>query len=253
MHAVVDGPAGAAVVVLSPSLGSTVAMWDPQVEALASRFRVVRYDHRGHGRSPVPPGSYEIADLGADLLRLLDRLDVERAHLAGLSLGGMTAMWVAAHAAPRVARLALLCTSPLLGPPAMWADRADTVRRDGMAAIADAVVSRWFTPDWAVEHRKEVEAMRQMVADTPADGYAACCGAIERMDLTPDLSSITAPTIVIAGADDEAAPLPNAEAIVEGIPDARLEVLSPAAHLASFEQSAATTSLLLRHFTEEAR
>ena len=120
-------------------------MWDPQVPRLAERLRVVRYDHRGHGNSPVPPGPYSLDDLGADALALLDRLGLERVHWCGLSLGGMVGMWMAINAPERIDRLVLCCTSARLGPPAMWADRARTVRAEGVEAIADAGIGRWLT------------------------------------------------------------------------------------------------------------
>ncbi|MFC3995556.1 3-oxoadipate enol-lactonase [Nocardiopsis sediminis] len=248
VHYAVDGPEGAPVVVLAGSLGSTLEMWGPQVAALAGDFRVVRYDTRGHGSSPVPEGPYDLADLGGDLLRLLDRVGAGRAHLAGLSLGGMTAMWVAAHAPERVGRLALLCTSAHLGPPEGWADRAKTVRAGGTGAVAEGVVSRWLTPGYAERRPSVAEWLRRMVAGTPAEGYAACCGAIERMDLRGDLARIGAPTLVVAGADDPATPPVHAEAIAAGIGGARLHVLEPAAHLASWEQAGAVNELLRAHF-----
>jgi 3-oxoadipate enol-lactonase len=135
----VDGPADAPVLVLGNSLGTSVAMWRPQLAALTERYRVVRYDHRGHGRSPVPPGRYQLDELGGDLLALLDRLDLNRVHLGGLSLGGMVAMWVAAHAAERVDRLALLCTSARLGPPELWQQRARTVTEQGIGGTGGHV------------------------------------------------------------------------------------------------------------------
>lgn len=251
VHAVVEGTQDAPVVVLSPSLGSTLAMWEPQAAALRDRFRVVRYDHRGHGGSPVPPGPYELADLGADVLRLLDRLDVRAAHFCGLSLGGMTGMWLAAHAPERVHRLVLCCTSALLGPADVWAERARAVRREGTAAVADGVVTRWFTPGWVQAHPETVSDMRAMVAATPAEGYAACCTAIERMDLTADLSHIRAETLVIAGQEDPSTPPEHGRAIAESIADARFEVLSPAAHLANVEQPEAVNHLLLAHLLGE--
>ena len=151
-HHTVTGPRDAPVLVLSNSLGTTFGMWDPQAEALARRFRLVRYDTRGHGGSDVPAGPYAIEDLGQDVIELLDELEVARAHVAGLSLGGMTAMWLAINAPERVERLVLLSTSPRLGPPEGWADRAATVRKDGTAAIADATMARWLTADYRARH-----------------------------------------------------------------------------------------------------
>ena len=240
-----DGPAGAPVLVLGSSLGTTADMWRPQLDALAERFRVVRYDHRGHGGSPAPPGPYRLDDLGADVLGLLDHLGHERVHLGGLSLGGMVAMWVAAHASQRVDRLVLVCTSARFGPPSFWAQRAAAVRAGGLPAVADAVVDRWFTPAFAAAHPEIVGWARGMLTSCAPEGYAACCGAIETMDLEPVLGKITAPTLVIAGADDPATPPEHAERIAAGIPDARTAVVPDAAHLANVQQPAAVTRLLL--------
>jgi 3-oxoadipate enol-lactonase len=250
LHSVVDGPDGAPVLVLGSSIGTSTALWEPQVPALARRFRVVRYDHRGHGRSPVPPGPYELADLGGDVVALLDRLGVQRAHLGGLSLGGMVAMWVAAHAPERVDRLALVCTSAKLGPPALWAGRAAAVRTGGMAAIAEPVVARWFPhgyPDDAM-----VDRMREVLLATPPEGYAACCAAIEVMDLEPVLPTIAAPTLVIAGGEDPATPPEHAERIAAAVPGARLAIVDGAAHLANLSHPEELTRLL-RSFLDESR
>ena len=247
VHAVEDGPADAPVVLLAGSLGSSLEMWDPQVAALSARFRVVRYDARGHGRSPVPPGPYVIDDLVDDAVALLDRLGVERAHVVGLSLGGMTAMRLAAREPDRVDRIALLCTSAKFASPEPWAERATTVRAQGTAAIADAVVARWFTDRLREQSPALVERMRDMVASTPAEGYASCCAAIETMDLRADLGRISAPVLAIAGADDPATPPEHLAAIVDAVPGARLLVLPQAAHLANVEQSVAVDAALLAH------
>ncbi|MEV6826497.1 3-oxoadipate enol-lactonase [Amycolatopsis sp. NPDC051102] len=249
LHRVVDGPADGPVVVLGGSLGSDLRMWEPQVAPLVERgFRAVRYDTRGHGASPVPPGPYELDDLGADVLALLDDLGVARAHLVGLSLGGMTGMWLGVHAPDRVASLVLCCTSAKLGPPEMWAERARTVRAEGTAAIAAAGVSRWLTPGYIERHPDRAEFLRAMIAAVPAAGYAACCEVIERMDQLDSLPKISAPTLVIAGAEDPAtAPEEHARPIAEGIPGARLEVVAGAAHLGSYERPAEFTRLILDH------
>ena len=245
----VDGRDGAPTVVLSNSLGSTPAMWDPQLPALAERLRVVRYDHRGHGRSPVPPAPYELADLGADAVALLDRLGLERVHWCGLSLGGMVGMWLAINAPERIDRLVLCCTSAKLGPPEMWADRAATVRAHGVDAIADAGIERWLSPGFIEREPQTAAWVRAMLAATPAEGYAGCCGVIERMDQLARLGEIRAPTLVIAGEDDPATPPEHGERIAAAIPGARLEIVPGARHLATIEQPEAMTSLILGHLT----
>jgi 3-oxoadipate enol-lactonase len=227
----VDGP----VVVLGTSLGTTTAMWDPQVPALAERCRVVLLDHRG---------------LGGDVLALLERLSIDRFSWVGLSLGGMVGMWLATRQPERFERLALVCTAAHLPPAEGWLDRAATVRREGTAAIADAVVGRWFTPGFIERERAVVDAHRAMLLATPPEGYASCCDAIGGMDLRPDLPAATVPTLVIAGADDPATPPSFAEEIADGIPWARLEVLPDAAHLAGVEQPALVTKLLVDHIVD---
>ena len=246
LHHVVDGPDGAPVPELSGSHGSAHEMWEPQVPALARHFRVVRYDLRGHGRSPVPPGPYDIADLGADLVALLDRLGVARAHLCGLSLGGMLSLWTAAHHPERVERLVVCCTSALLGPAELWVERATIVAARGTAAVADGVLSRWFTPALHARDPALVARMRAMLAATPAAGYAACCGAIQRMDLRADLAAIRAPTLAIAGAEDPSTPPAHLSRIASAIAGCRLAVVDDAAHLANVEQPE-RVALILEH------
>lgn len=251
VHHLVDGPADGEVVVLSGSLGSDLRMWDPQLKSLlAAGFRVVRYDHRGHGDSPVPTGPYALADLGADAVALLDRLGVDRAHWVGLSLGGMIGMWLGRHAPERVANLVLLCTSAEFGPAQMWIDRARLVREQGCGAVADASVERWLTNDFRAANPDRVAELRAMLAATPAEGYASCCTAIERMDLTADLPSITAPTLVVAGAQDPSTPPEQLRRIAEAVPGARLEVLDPGAHLVNVERPERVSELITTHLRE---
>jgi len=246
-----DGPSDAPVLVLSNSLGSTWRMWDGQLSALTEHFRVLRYEHRGHGGSEVADGPYAIADIGRDLLGLLDELGIARVSLAGLSLGGMTGMWLAAHEPSRVDRLALLCTSALFGPPTMWQERAELVRAKGTEAIVEGGLRRWLTEDFIAAEPATAQLCRQMMTQTSDEGYAGCCEAIAAMDLRPDLAAITAPTLVIAGADDPATPPSHAEVIAAGIRGADLHVVPHAAHLATIEQPAVITGLLLRHFRPE--
>jgi 3-oxoadipate enol-lactonase len=242
----ITGPEDAPVLVLSNSLGATLEMWDPQADTLAEHFRLVRYDTRGHGSSETPPGPYSIDDAGNDVIDLLDHLDVGRAHIAGLSLGGMTAMWLAIHAPERVDKLVLLCTSPQMGPAQTWADRAVTVREQGTEAIVDATLERWFTEGYRAQH--DLSAIREMFVDIDDEGYASCCSIIEQMDIVPNLDGIAASTLVIAGAQDPSTPPDtHAKRIVDGIPDARLEVLDPGAHLINVERADAVTALILEH------
>jgi 3-oxoadipate enol-lactonase len=255
LHHSIDGPdalSGAPVLVLGASLGTTGAIWQPQLPALAQRFRVVRYDHRGHGRSPAPAGPYRLDDLGGDVLALLDTLGADRVHLAGVSIGGAVAAWVAATAPDRVDRLALLATSPRFGTPALWTERAAAVRAEGMAAIADQVVGRWFTPGFTSRHAAVVGWVRQQLVTTPAEPYASCCAALENLDLSPLLPSITAPTLVLAGADDPVSPPEHARAVGGSIPGARVEVVPDAAHLLNVEQPDHVSRVLVDFFGDGA-
>jgi len=244
-HHLISGPEDAPPLVLSNSLGATLEMWDPQHDLLAKRFRVIRYDTRGHGGSDIPPGPYTIDDVGTDVVELLDQLGLERAHFAGLSLGGMTGIWLGANRPDRIEKLVLLCTSEKLGPPEMWADRANTVRERGTSAIVDTTLERWFTDGY--RNRFDLSAVRAMFESVDDDGYANCCAVIQHMDQTAALSSITAPTLVIAGAQDPATPPDHAERIVAAIEGARLEVLDPGAHLVNVERPEAVTELIIEH------
>jgi 3-oxoadipate enol-lactonase len=196
----------------------------------------VAYDHRGHGSSPVPPGPYTLDDLGGDAVAQLDRLEVDPAHLDGLSLGGMVVMWHGIHAPERVGRLVLMCTTAKLGPPDMWEDRARTVRAEGTEVVAAATVQRWLTTSYRARHPDVAARLEALVAAQPDEGYASCCHAIQDMDLVPCLPHILAPTLIIGGAEDSATPPDHQEFVAAHVPDARLEVLSPAAHLATVEQ-----------------
>ncbi|WP_433714566.1 3-oxoadipate enol-lactonase [Nocardia sp. CA-084685] len=253
VNCVIDGPDDGEPVVLSGSLGSDVRMWDPQITSLTTAgYRVLRYDHRGHGASPVPPGPYTLTDLGSDAIGLLDRFGIGRAHFVGLSLGGMVGMWLGEHAPHRLRTLTLCCTSAELGPPSGWAERAALVRTEGTQAVSHAVGQRWFTPQWRADHPERIRYYEDMVAATNPDGYASCCAAIETMNIADQLSSITVPTLVIAGAQDPATPPMHGQRIARTIPHARLDIVSPAAHLASAEAPEAINALILAHLKENA-
>jgi 3-oxoadipate enol-lactonase / 4-carboxymuconolactone decarboxylase len=239
-----DGPP----VVLAGSLGSDVRMWEPQVEPLvAAGFQVIRYDHRGHGGSPAPDGPYALEELAADAIALLDRLGLARVSWVGLSLGGMVGMWLAEHAPSRVDRLVLCCTSAELGPASMWQERARIARTEGMRALAEPVVSRWVTPEFASSHPDTVTWLRDMLSSHSPEGYASCCTAIERMSIVDDLSTVTAPTLVISGADDPATPPDHGRRIADGVPGARLAIVPDAAHLGNVQQPAAFSGLIIDH------
>lgn len=256
LHYELEGPEGAEdapLLVLANSLGANLRMWDSQVPELRRRFRVLRYNHRGHEGSEAPPGPYSIAELGEDILALADELGAERFSFAGLSIGGMVGMWVASEAPERVERLALLCTSALMEPPDAWEERARTARESGTAALAATVVERWFTPAFREAAPGIVEWAEGMIRSTPDEGYAACCEAIRDMDLRDRLGDIVAPTLILAGEDDPATPPDHAALIRDSIPNSEMTVVPDAAHLANVEQAEAVTPLLLDHLEPAAK
>jgi 3-oxoadipate enol-lactonase len=236
------------VLLLGGSLGTNLGMWEPQVRELSRRFRVVAFDHRGHGRSPSPPAPYAISDLGMDVLALMDRLGIERASYAGISIGGMAGIWLGANAGERLERLVLLCTSAHAPPPSRWLDRAAAVRAAGSTeVIADAVVERWFTPAWSLAHPDAVAAHRAMIVATDPEGYCGCCEALAAMDLRAALPRVSAPTLVIGGREDLALPPEHQKLIAAAIPGARLELIADAAHIASAQQPELVNRLIEEH------
>lgn len=246
-----DGPDGALVVVLSNSLGTTQELWSGQLAELAKRFRVLTYDHPGHGASELAEQPCTVEELAFGLLELLDELGLERVSLCGLSLGGMVGMALALEAPERVERLVLACTSAYLGPPEGWAERARIVRTEGMEAIADTVVGRWFTPRLSREESETVAHFRATLAATPPEGYARCCEAVGAWDARERISAIAVPVLVVAAAEDPATPVEHAELIASRIPGARLHVLEGAAHLANVERADEFTSAVLDHLGQE--
>lgn len=228
----VDGPDGAPWLVLSNSLGCTLEMWEPQVAAFSREFRLLRYDTRGHGGSSVPPGPYSLEQLGTDVLGLLDALGIERARYCGLSMGGSTGMWLAVNAPRRLERLVLCNTTPWLGPPAAMNARIETLRRDGMPALVDGILERWFTAGFRAREPRTVDRIHRMLLATPVEGYAGCCVALRDMDQRASLPQIAAPTLVVAGTRDPAPTPEAARAWAATIPGARVLEL-PAAHLSN--------------------
>ena len=251
LNYLLEGPEDAPVLVLSNSLGTSLEMWDDQAPVLGGRFRLLRYDTRGHGGSPAPPGPYAIGDLGGDVIRLLDRLGIERASFCGLSVGGMTGMWLAAEVPERVERLVLLCTSALLGPKGVWDERIATATEQGMTALVGGVIERWFTLAFRSQNPATVEKMATTLRETDPGGYAGCCAAIRDMDLRDRLPSIEAPTLVVSGAEDPATPPGHGRLIRDAIPGARFEVVPGAAHIANVERPEKITQPILNHLEAE--
>jgi 3-oxoadipate enol-lactonase len=232
-----DGPDAAPCVILSHSLGASAAMWRPQVAPFAAHFRVLRYDTRGHGRSTTPPGPYSMAQLGGDVLRLLDASRIGRASFCGLSLGGATGIWLAIHAPDRFERFVFCNTLPWLGPPAAMLARAAAVRGDGLGPLADATMGRWFTAEFAGRDPATVVEIRDAFLATSREGYAGCCEALAEFDERADLQRIARPVLVVAGSVDPSPPLAAARAYAAEIPGARCVEL-PAAHLSNLGATA---------------
>lgn len=243
----IDGKEAKPALVLASSLGTTWELWDAQLPALVRDFRVVRFDHPGHGRSPIPDAPVTVESLADGAIEVLDALELERVSFCGLSLGGMVGMALALRAPERLGRLVLCCTAAYLGPVEGWHERARVVRARGTSAIAEAVVGRWFTQPFREESPATVTRFREMLEAIPAEGYAACCEAIAGWDARSDVSAIRAPTLVISGADDVATPVEDGTFLAESIPGAELTVLPECAHLANVEQPTLFARTLLHH------
>jgi 3-oxoadipate enol-lactonase len=239
-----EGPPGAPALLLSNSLGTTLDLWRAQVGPWSRRWRVIRYDTRGHGGSPAEPGEWTLDRLGRDALAVLDASGAARAHVCGLSLGGLTAMWLALNAPERVGKLVLANTAARIGTAASWERRMEEVRALGMEAIAESGLrTRWFTPGF--DHGSPAAAAtRAMIAGCPPQGYLGCCAALRDADLDDALSSIAAPTLVVVGSRDPVTPPPQGERLRDRIPGARLVALD-AAHLSNIEQADAFASAVL--------
>lgn len=237
LHVRRDGDPGKPAVLLSNSLGTDLSMWDDQIAPLVEHFHVVRYDVRGHGRSDAPTGDYTMDRLGRDAVAVLKGFGIDKAAFCGVSMGGMVGMWLGVHAPGRVTRLALCNTAATMPPKETWQQRIDTVLADGMEAIADAVVARWFTQPFIERAPEKVARVRGMLLTTPPVGYAGCCAAIRDMDQRSAISGIARPTLVVSGADDPATPPARGEEIVAAIKGAELAILPDCAHLSNIEQT----------------
>ncbi len=235
IHVEVEGPERAPVLMMSNSLGTNLHMWDDQAGPFTRHFRLVRYDRRGHGRSGVPNGPYTMERLGRDVLAVLDGLDIARINWCGLSMGGMVGMWLGANAANRIDRLILSNTAAYFPDKSLWDARIKLVRENGLAAIVDANMERWFTKGFRERAAAAMAKMREMFLATKVEGYVGCGEAIRDMDHRPLLSKITAPTLVIAGRHDPATTLEAGDFIKEHVPGAKIAVLD-AAHISNLEQ-----------------
>lgn len=252
VHAEIAGEPGAPPLVLVSSLGTDLTMWDPQVPTLSATHRVIRFDLRGHGHSPSPRGPYTIDELGADLVALLDRLGIERTAVCGISLGGLTALWLAQRHPHRVERVVLANTAARIGTREGWQARADTVRRDGTSAVADVVIERFLSPGFRERAPATAGRLRRRLCELDDEGYAACCLALAQADLRERVETVTTPALVIAGTEDGATPVADAGWLDDHLPDSRLVVLPGAGHLSSIEQPKSFTAAVLGFLQEDA-
>ena len=239
----IEGKSDAPPLMLSNSLGTNLHMWDDQTAALSKHFRVIRYDQRGHGKSGAPDGPYSIERLGRDVIAIMNALDIKTTHFCGLSMGGMTAMWLARHAPARFDKLVLSNTAPKSQTPDTWNTRIRTVLNKGISAIADTVLGIWFTKDFRDRAPDTVKRMREMMVANNPKGYCGCCAAIRDMDQRWYVSDIKLPTLIIAGKQDNATPLSASEFMASRIAGAKLVALD-AGHISNVEQTSAYTAAL---------
>jgi 3-oxoadipate enol-lactonase len=241
-----EGPANAPVVTMSHSLATGLSMWDPTVPALTGRFRVLRYETRGHGQTEAPKAAYTLDQLADDARALLKSLGIDRTHWVGLSMGGMIGQTLALKAPEIFASLSLCDTSSRIPAEAkaQWADRIKTAETQGMEPLVEPTLARWFTEPFRKSRKEVIDRVATMIRTTPPAGYAGCCHAISALDLTEKISAIKVPTIAIVGEDDPGTPVAAHKVIHERIAGSKLEILKSAAHLSNMEQPEAFNKAL---------
>jgi 3-oxoadipate enol-lactonase len=240
----VDGPADAPAVMLINSIAATRELWARQMPALTGRYRVLRYDARGHGRSSAPAAEYTLEQLGGDALAILDDAGVEAAHACGISLGGLTAQWLGVHAPKRVRSLVLANTAARIGTVQSWTERIALVREKGMSAVAELTIPRWFSPEFQERDPDTVHGFRTMIQACPVEGYLGCCATLRDADLREEIASIATPALVIASTADAATPAEGLAFIRDRIPGARM-VTMESRHLSNIECAAEFTAAVL--------
>lgn len=238
LHYELSGPAGAPVIAFSHSIGATLEMWDAQVAAFSGRYRCLRYDTRGHGGSETIDRPATADDLADDLAGLLDGLGIARAHIVGLSLGGMTGQAFALRHPAKLDRLVLVATTAEMPSKKDWDDRAAIVRNEGYGSFIETVLTpRWFTPAFAAKHPEVIDAFRRRFLANDRVGYAVCCGVIGTLDLLGRIDRISSPTLIIAAAEDPATPVAMSEAIRQKIRHAEMVVIPNSGHIVAVEQA----------------
>jgi 3-oxoadipate enol-lactonase len=244
----IEGRDDRPALMLSNALGTTLQMWEPQMQALTQVFRVIRYDRRGHGKSSVPPGPYSMERFGRDVLAVLDDLNIEKVHWCGLSMGGMVGQWLGANAPDRLDKIVLANTICYYPDPTNWLNRIKAVQDGGTAAVADTVIAGWLTADFRQREPQTAEWLKAMLLATPVEGYLACCEALSTLDQRDLLPRIKNPTLVIAGRHDMSTPISAGEFIRNGIPGANMIILD-AAHISNVEQAHAFTDAVIAFLT----
>lgn len=240
----VDGPENAPALVLSNSMGTTHEMWQPQLAALTERFRVLRYDRRGHGQSDSPPAPYTLDELAADSIAVMDAAGIETAHWAGLSIGGMIGLRIASTAPGRITRLVVASAGVFMAPPELWNGRIKTAQNRGVGPLAQPTMGMWFTKDFIAADPKAVDAVRAQFVQTTLDGFTGCSAAMRDMDQRETIRAVTAPTLVIVGSNDQNTSPNEAAVIVGRVPQARGIILK-GSHIINVEQADAFTSAVL--------
>jgi 3-oxoadipate enol-lactonase len=246
IHYTLEGPAGAPLLLLSNSLGAELGMWDAQAAEFSQRYRVLRYDNRGHGESTASKAPYSLEDVANDVALLLEHIGENSAHFCGLSLGGMVGMWLATYKPELIKKLVLCNTSALLGPRENWETRIAAVRESGMKAVVKPVMERWFTESFRSREPETLARIEAKFLEVSVEGYAGCCAAIRDMDQTKTVSGIKATTMVIAGTYDPSTPPAMGQSIARAIQGARYVEL-PTAHLSNIE-AAATFNDVVSYF-----
>ncbi len=249
IHYQLDGRADAPVIVLSNSLGTTLSMWEGQLEALQAHFRVLRYDTHGHGRT-TKQGKVTLAQLGEDVLSVMAQAGVEKAHFCGISMGGITGLWLARFAPEHFYSITVANSAAKIGEQANWLSRARTVRQEGMGVVAAGSADRWFTQAFRQHHPAEVESLVHQLATSNAEGYAECCEALAAADLRAEVADIRLPLLLIAGEDDPVTTVADSEFLRDQVPGASIVTL-PASHLSNIEQPTLFNAALLGFLQKE--
>lgn len=247
----IEGREGAPVVTMSHSLSANLRMWDPQMQALVGRYRVLRYDTRGHGASEVPAGPYSLEMLADDAVGLLNSLGIKQTHFVGLSMGGMIGQTLGLRYPDRILSLTLADTASSYDPEAakVWQQRIESARKNGLAPNVEPTIERWFSPGFIENQPATIDKVREMIRATPVEGYVGCSQAISQLDLTGRLGDIRAPTLVVVGEDDPGTPVAASRIIYDNIAGSELVILPVARHLSNIEDPVGFNAALINFLT----